>query len=95
MAQFVIAIERAQHRQVQHAAGLARQAVAAPDIAPAVFGRQFLHRHVEVIGALERLLHELLAQHILPDGQTAIKSFLAHQFLSLNLDTNDHPPRGR
>src|SRR6202040_1638936 len=49
--QFVRAIEDADHGDVEHAAGLAREAVAAPGGAPAIFSDELLERTIEIVRA--------------------------------------------
>src|SRR3546814_9622650 len=66
-AQLVVPVERTEHGDIEHAANLERQPVAAPDSAPAVFRHQPLHRHVEIVSRGEGLLDEILAQNALAD----------------------------
>src|SRR3954471_13603529 len=47
--EFLRSVQCAQHREVEKAAGLVRKTFAAPDVAPAIFRRQVLHRPVEVV----------------------------------------------
>src|SRR5882724_13453135 len=76
--EFVRAVERAQHREVEKAAGLVRKAVAAPDIAPAVFRREVLHRPVEVVGRCDRLVDEFVSQDALADRETPVVGRFVH-----------------
>src|SRR5690349_6713142 len=67
--ELVRAIEGAQHGEVEEAAGLLRELLAAPDRAPAIFGDQLLHRQIEIVGSRKGLLDELLAEDRLADLQ--------------------------
>jgi hypothetical protein len=60
--EFVRAIERAQHREVEKTARLVRNAIAAPDITPAIFRREVLHWTIEVVGRRDSLVDELVAK---------------------------------
>src|SRR5438105_10591744 len=62
-AQLVRPVEDRDHGEVEHAAGLARQFVAAPHRAPAIFGDQFLERPVEIVDVLQRIVDIGLAEH--------------------------------
>ena len=65
--EFLRAAERAQHREVEKTARLVREAVAAPDIGPAIFGREVLHRAIEVVGRRDGLVDELVAENTIAD----------------------------
>ena len=54
-------VERGQHGEVKHAAGLAAQAVAGPGIAPAPFGGDVLESHRKVIGFGNGAVHVISA----------------------------------
>ena len=56
-------VQPAEHRQVEHAAGLARQFLAAPHRAPAIFGEHFLERAVEIVDVLQGVVDIGLAEH--------------------------------
>jgi hypothetical protein len=71
-------VERGNHGQVYHAALFERQALAAPDMAPAVFGDQLLQRLGEVVGVLDRAVDVVLAQHLGADLQAFFVLFVAH-----------------
>src|SRR5690348_16998190 len=58
-AQLVRTVEDRDHREVEHAARLARQALAAPDRAPTVFVEDVLQRLVEVVDVLHRRIDVL------------------------------------
>src|SRR4051812_1690967 len=77
--QLVRPVERADHRQVEHAARLARQCFASPDVAPAVLRDQFLHRTVEIVGALEGVLDELGSERVLANLQSLVERRLVHR----------------
>ena len=76
--QLVGAVQYAEHRQIEHAARLARKPFASPTGAPAILGYQFLQRTSEVIRRRERLFDELLADNILADGEAEVVSLLIH-----------------
>jgi hypothetical protein len=73
-------VQNRDHRQIEHAAGLARQFLAAPHRAPAVFGHQFLERLVEIIGVFQGVGDIGLAQHRLADFQPLVVCLLVHDF---------------
>src|SRR4029077_3476961 len=60
------------------AAGLARQFLAAPDRAPAIFVKQFLEWAVEIVDVLQRVVDVSLAQHRFADSQPLGVHFLLH-----------------
>src|SRR3546814_4983537 len=67
----VVPVERTEHGDIEHAANLERQPVAAPDSAPAVFRHQPLHRHVEIVSRGEGLLEKILAQNARSEEHTS------------------------
>ena len=77
-AQFVRPVEDRDHGEVEHAAGLARQFLAAPDRAPAIFGEQFLERLVEVVDVLQGVVDIGLAEHGFANFQALVVRFLVH-----------------
>src|SRR6266481_4364486 len=76
--EFVRAVERAQHREVEKTAGLVRKAVAAPDIAPAIFRREVLHWTIEVVGRRDGLVDEFVAKDAFADLEASIVCRLVH-----------------
>src|SRR5262249_44749581 len=78
-------VENRNHGQIEHAAGLARQSLPAPDRAPAVFGNQFLKRLVEVVGIFQRVGDVSFAQHCFPDLQSPVMRLLVHGVPSIAL----------
>src|SRR5260370_1429882 len=76
--QFMGPVEYRNHGKIEHAAGLARQFLAAPHPAPPVFGNQFLKRLVEIVGVLEGVGDICLAQHRLSNFQPLVVRFLVH-----------------
>ena len=80
--QFVRPVEDRDHGEVEHAAGLARQFLAAPDRAPAIFGHQFLKGLVEIVGILQRIGDIGLAQHGFPNFQSLVVRLLVHDVSS-------------
>jgi hypothetical protein len=76
--ELVRAIQRAQHGDVEQAAGFLRQPLAAPDGAPAVLGHELLQRHVEVVGGRKRLVDEFGADDRFANGEALIEEFLVH-----------------
>jgi hypothetical protein len=62
-AKFGASVERSQHRQVDHAARLAREAGARPDHSPGDLGGHLLKRCVEVVGARDRGVDIVGAEH--------------------------------
>src|SRR5215467_10180143 len=77
--QLVGTVECADHREVEHAAGLLRQHLASPARTPAVLGNELLKRFVERIGRRERFLDEISAEHRLADFQTLYERRLIHE----------------
>ena len=71
-------VQRGEHRDVEQAARLLRQAFAAPHRAPAVLGDELLERHVEVVGVGERLVDEFRADHRFADRQALVEHFFIH-----------------
>src|SRR6266436_9207455 len=76
--QFMRPVEDRDHRQIEHAAGLARQLLAAPHRAPAVFGDQFLEWLVEIVGILQGVRNIGLTEHRFAYFQSLIVGFLVH-----------------
>jgi hypothetical protein len=69
---------RRDHRNVEHAARLARQFVAAPDRAPAIFVEQVLERLVEAVDTFHGVVDEGLAEHRFTNFQSLVVRFLVH-----------------
>src|SRR5260370_14413872 len=76
--QFMRPVEDRDHGKIEHAAGLARQLLAAPHRAPAIFGNQFLERLVEIVGVFERIGDIFLAQYRFAYFQPLVLRFLFH-----------------
>src|SRR5579872_1233564 len=76
--QFVRPVEDRNHRKIEHAAGLARKFLAAPDCPPAIFSDEFLERLVELIGVFQRVGDVSLAKHGFSDFQSLVVRFLVH-----------------
>jgi hypothetical protein len=76
--QFVRAIQDGEHRDVEQAARLARQPGTRPDRAPGGFGGVLLHRHRELVGALDGFLDILGAEHFLANGETLVEQLACH-----------------
>ncbi len=76
--EFVRAIERAQHREVEKTARLVGNAIAAPDITPAILCREVLHRTIEVVGRRDSLVDELVAKNAFADLEASIVCRLVH-----------------
>src|SRR5215207_5969666 len=70
--EFLWPVQRAQHREVEETAGLVREAVAAPDVAPAIFRREVLHRTIEVIGRCDGRVDEFVSEEALADLDASI-----------------------
>jgi hypothetical protein len=81
--QFVRPVQDRDHREVEHAAGLARQLLAAPHRAPAIFGEHFLERTVEVVDVLQGVVDISLAKHRLANFQSLFVGFFVHDFFLL------------
>src|SRR3954453_21832651 len=77
-AEFVLTIEDRDHRDVEHAAGLARQLLAAPHRAPAIFVEHLLKRTVEIVDALQSVVDIGLAEHRFADFQALVVHLLVH-----------------
>src|SRR5262245_18567036 len=67
--QLVGPVERAEHGEVDDAARAAIEARSRPQRAPAELGRPLRHRARELVGAGDRLVDVVLAQHLLADLQ--------------------------
>jgi hypothetical protein len=78
----VRSIERADHCEVEQASGFPIELWTAPDGAPAVLGHEFLERSVEIIGRLERVFHELFAEHGFADFKATVERLLIHDVSS-------------
>ena len=76
--EFVRAVERAQHREVEKTAGLVRKAIAAPDIAPAIFRREVLHWTIEVVGRRDGFVDEFVAKDAFADLEASIVCRFVH-----------------
>jgi hypothetical protein len=76
--QFVWAVQAADHRQVEQAPRLPVEALAPPHRAPTVLGDQFLHRHAEAVGCLERRIDKFLAEHCTSDFATLLERCFIH-----------------
>src|SRR6202034_3086281 len=76
--QFVLPVEDRNHRQIEHAAGLARQFLTAPDRTPAIFGDQFLERLVELVGIFQGVGDIGLAQYRFANFQSLVVGLLVH-----------------
>jgi hypothetical protein len=81
--QFVRPVQDRDHREVEHAAGLARQFLAAPDRAPAIFGDQLLERLVEIVGIFQRIGDIGLAQYRFTNFQALVVRLRIHDVPSL------------
>src|SRR5579864_1092845 len=80
-AQFVRPVQDRDHRDVEHAAGLARQFLAAPHGAPAIFVQHLLERLVEAVDAFQGIADIGLAKHGLANLQALVVHFLVHRGL--------------
>src|SRR6516162_10406484 len=80
--ELVFAVERRQHGEVEHAAGLVRQSVTAPYRAPAIFGQELLERLDKRVARAQRLVDILLAKHRGTDRRAGFEGFLVHSGLS-------------
>src|SRR6185437_4063488 len=79
--QLVRAIERGDHAEIEQAAAAAVEARPVPDLVPAIFGDELLHRPGEVVGGGERLLDIGVADDGAPRLQSALELFAAGLFL--------------
>src|ERR1043166_2958758 len=62
--ELVMAVERGEHGEVEHAARAPVEAGPVPDRAPAIFGDEVLHRAIEVVGGGDLLVDVVDAQHV-------------------------------
>src|SRR6266702_7804023 len=76
--EFLGLAERDQHRDVEHAADLARQPRARPHHAPGRLGGEHLHGHRERVGVLELPFYVLRAQHLLAQLQSLLEQLVSH-----------------
>src|SRR6185436_12958939 len=90
--EFMRAVKGAEHREVKHAACFLRQFFPAPHGAPAIFRRQPLHRHIEIIRRRERLFDEVGTEHGLADAQAFVEQIVIH-FLLLSCVNRNHLPQ--
>ncbi|MEY9916125.1 hypothetical protein ABIF99_002440 [Bradyrhizobium japonicum] len=81
----VLAVEDRDHGDVEHAAGLARQFLAAPHGAPAIFVEHLLERTVEIVDVLQGIVDIGLAQHRFADFQALVVHLLVHGVSSISL----------
>src|SRR3954451_2721481 len=77
-AQFMRPVQDRDHGDVEHAAGLLRQLLAAPHRTPAVFVEQVLERRVETVDVLQRVGDIGLAEHRFANPQSLVVQFLVH-----------------
>src|SRR5262249_47640292 len=82
--ELVLPAQRPEHREVEQAAGLFRQLLAAPHRAPAILRHEFLERPPESAGAFQRIPHVLPAQAGLADLQPLLEHLLVHGAPSLD-----------
>src|SRR5579883_184462 len=77
-AQLVRPVEDRDHREVEHAARLARQAFAAPHGAPAIFVEDVLQWLVEIVHILHRGIDILVAEHGPAHAEPLVMHRLVH-----------------
>src|SRR3979411_63190 len=65
LLEFTGSVQAAQHRQIDDRAGAAVEPRPGPQRAPAELGRPFRHRARELVGAGNRLIDVILAEHFL------------------------------
>src|SRR5712691_3915036 len=70
--------ERGDHSEVEDRALARGQRLVAPGFAPAILGDDALKIAVEVVGALERAVDVLLAEHLAAHGEAAVVGVLVH-----------------
>src|SRR5216683_5054829 len=70
--------ERGDHSEVEDRALARGQRLVAPGFAPAILGDDALKIAVEVVGALERAVDVLLAEHFSAHGEAAVVGVLVH-----------------
>ena len=78
--QFGGLVERGQHRDVDHAARLARQAVSRPRMPPTPFRRDGLKCHHEIVGARDAAIDIIRAQHLTPNLQPTLELLALRHF---------------
>src|SRR5690348_17855444 len=83
------------HGDVKHAAGLARQLLAAPHRAPAIFVQELLERLVKAVDVLKCVADISLAEHGFSDFEAFIVHFLVHERSSslISVPTLEARPR--
>ena len=76
-------LQRCQHGEIEHAAGLSIEARPGPGITPAPLGGDLLEGHHEVVGLGDAAVDVVLAQNVATDGQTLFEmfAFTAHDVL--------------
>ena len=70
--------ERSNHAEIENRALARLERIVAPGLAPAILGDDALEIAVEIVGALERAIDIVLAQHLAADGEAAVIGTLIH-----------------
>src|SRR5215813_10676673 len=70
--------ERGDHAEIEDRALARAQRVVAPGFTPAILGDEALEIAVEVIGALERAIDIVCAEHLAAHGEAAVIGILIH-----------------
>src|SRR5262249_34253458 len=76
--EFLHLAERGNHAEVEYRALARRERVVAPGLAPAILGDDALEIAVEIIGALERAIDILGAEHLATHDKPAVIDVLVH-----------------
>src|SRR5262249_47589984 len=74
--------ERGDHAEIEDGALARAQRVVAPGFTPAILGDEALEIAVEVVGALERAIDIVLAEHLAAHAETAVIGVLIHGYSS-------------
>src|ERR1043166_4067196 len=70
--ELVMAVERREHGEVEHAARAPVETGPVPDRAPAIFGDEVLHRPIEVVGRGDLLVDIVGAEHLAAHFEPAV-----------------------
>src|SRR2546430_4651109 len=70
--------ERGYHAEIEDRALARAQRVVAPGFAPTILGDEALEIAVEVVGALERAIDIVFAEHLAADAEAAVIGVLVH-----------------
>src|SRR5262249_1408182 len=84
--------ERGDHAEIEDRALARGQRVVAPGFTPTILGDEALEIAVEVIGALERAIDIVFAEHLAAHGEAAVIGVLIHCYLETESEVSCGSP---